>query len=362
LCAIGAENSAPYKGVLTVGWTLDEQGRAQSKSLGNTTDPVDIAERMGGEIVRLWAASVDFREDVVSSEKIMQGVAENYRKIRNTFRYLLGNLNGFDPAKNAVAISDMESIDRFMLLRMAEVSKDVRRWYSEFQFHKVYQALLNFCTVDLSKEYFDILKDRLYTAPPNSKARRSGQTALWKIGEVLVRLAAPIMSFTADEIWPYLPVVAGREKSVHMTTFLADSDISSSANAGNQQLKSDWETIFNTRYEVNKALDSARENKQIGSGLEGKVILEVPGSIYSVLERYADQLRYVFIVSAVDLKKSAETNGTGAVKVTVERAPGQKCDRCWNYSTHVGEDATYPTVCERCSAALKQIEQERGDS
>jgi isoleucyl-tRNA synthetase len=216
--------------------------------------------------------------------------------------------------------------------------------------------------VDLSKEYFDILKDRLYTAPPNSKARRSGQTALWKIGEVLVRLAAPIMSFTADEIWPYLPVVAGREKSVHMTTFLADSDISSSANAGNQQLKSDWETIFNTRYEVNKALDSARENKQIGSGLEGKVILEVPGSIYSVLERYADQLRYVFIVSAVDLKKSAETNGTGAVKVTVERAPGQKCDRCWNYSTHVGEDATYPTVCERCSAALKQIEQERGDS
>ncbi len=360
LCAIGAEGSAPYKGVLTVGWTLDEQGRAQSKSLGNTTDPVDIAERMGGEIVRLWAASVDFREDVVSSEKIMQGIAENYRKIRNTFRYILGNLNGFNPEKHAVATAEMESIDRFMMLRSTEVSKDIRRWYSEFQFHKVYQALLNFCTVDLSKEYFDILKDRLYTAPANSKARRSGQTALWKIGEALVRLTAPIMSFTADEIWKYLPAMAGREQSVHMALFTAEDEIADLGAPGNEQLKADWETIFTTRDEVNKALDSARDNKQIGAGLEAKVSVEVPGSIYSVLERYADQLRYVYIVSAVELKKSAETNGTGAIKVTVERAPGQKCDRCWNYSPRVGEDKDYPTVCERCSAVLKQIGEEQG--
>jgi isoleucyl-tRNA synthetase len=362
LCAIGAQGSAPYKGVLTVGWTLDEQGRAQSKSLGNTTDPVDIAERMGAEIVRLWASSVDFREDVVSSEKIMQGISENYRKIRNTFRYILGNLKDFDPSKNTVADSELESIDRYMLLRMAEASKGVRRHYEEFQFHKVYQALLNFCTVDLSKEYFDILKDRLYTAPANSKARRSGQTALWKIGEALVRLTAPIMSFTADEIWQYLPPVSDRAASVHTTTFLAESEMADDKLSGNEQLKSDWEVIFHSRDEVNKALDNARNNKQIGGGLEAKVIVEVPGSVYSVLERYADQLRYVYIVSAVELKKSAETNGTGAIKVAVERAPGQKCDRCWNYSTHVGEDIHYPTVCERCSAALKQIEQEQGVS
>lgn len=361
LCAIGAEGSAPYKGVLTCGWTLDEQGRAQSKSLGNVTDPVDIANRMGGEIVRLWAASVDFREDVVSSEKIMQGIAENYRKIRNTFRYILGNLNGFDPARHAVAEPEMESLDRYMLLRMADVSKDVRRWYEEFQFHKVYQALLNYCTVGLSKEYFDILKDRLYTSPANSKARRSGQTALWKIGEALVRLTAPIMSFTAEEIWQHLPKVAGREQSVHMALFMPESEFANTDTADNSKLKSDWEAIFRSRDEVNKALDTARDNKQIGSGLEAKVILEVPASLYSVLERYTDQLRYVYIVSAVELKKGAETNGTGAIQVSVERAPGQKCDRCWNYSTHVGDDKEYPTVCERCSTALKQIEREQGE-
>ena len=361
LCSIGAESSAPYKGVLTCGWTLDEQGRAQSKSLGNVTDPVDIANRMGGEIVRLWAASVDFREDVVSSEKIMQGIAENYRKIRNTMRYILGNLDGFDPSKHAVPFAEMESLDRFMLLRMAEGSKDVRRWYAEFQFHKVYQALLNFCTVGLSKEYFDILKDRLYTSPANSKARRSGQTALWKIGEALIKLIAPIMSFTADEVWGYLPKLAGREASVHMALFTPEAEIADDAATDTRQLQSDWETIFSTRYEVNKALDAARDNKQIGSGLEAKVTLEVPGNTYAVLERYAGQLRYVYIVSALELKKSPDSNGTGTLKVTVERAPGEKCARCWNYSTHVGEDKNYPTVCERCSAALKEIENEQGE-
>jgi isoleucyl-tRNA synthetase len=360
LCAIGAEGSAPYKGVLTCGWTLDEQGRAQSKSLGNTTDPVDIANRLGGEIVRLWVASVDFREDVVSSEAIMQRIAENYRKIRNTFRYILGNLNGFDPSKNAVAFDQMESVDRYVLVRAAEMSKHVRRWYEEFQFHKVYQALLNFCTVDLSAVYFNILKDRLYTSAPNSKARRSGQTALWKIGEVLVRLAAPIMSFTADEVWQHLPKLNGREESVHIATFTPEAEIATETALRDEQLRADWQTLLLSRDEVNKALDTARDNKQIGAGLEAKLIVEVPGSIYSVLERYADQLRYVYIVSGVELKKNPESNGTGTIKVTVERAAGQKCDRCWNYSTHVGEDKNYPTVCERCSAALKEIEKEQG--
>jgi isoleucyl-tRNA synthetase len=359
LCAIGAKNSTPYKSVITHGWTLDDEGRAQSKSLGNTTDPVEVAEKMGGEIIRLWASSVDFREDVVGSGKLMQQVAENYRKIRNTFRYMLGNLSDFDPAKNAVAFTDMESIDRYMLQRTTEMASQVRRWYEDFQFHKVYQQLLTFCTVDLSAVYFDILKDRLYTSAPNSKARRSGQTALWKIGETLVRLAAPVMSFTSDEIWQYLPAVKDRPKTVHVAKFWTPAEITGGADE-DAQLKSDWETILRSRDEVNKALDNARNNKQIGGGLEAKVIVDAPGSVFPVLERYAEQLRYVYIVSAVELKKGAETNGTGTVKVTVERAPGTKCERCWNYSTHVGEYANYPTVCERCAKVLEEIEREAG--
>ena len=359
LCSIGAKNSAPYKNVVTHGWTLDDQGRAQSKSLGNTTDPVEVAAKMGGEIIRLWASSVDFREDVVGSETLMQRIAENYRKIRNTFRYILGNLNEFDPATHAVAFNDMEEIDRYILLRMAEVSKEVRKHYQDFQFHKVYQALLTFCAVDLSAVYFDVLKDRLYTSAPNGKPRRSGQTALWQVGEALVRLAAPIMSFTADEIWQYLPAVEGRPQSVHIAKFMDEPEF---AGKTDERLTSDWKTILSTREDVLKALEEARNNKQIGSGLEAKVVLDVPASIYPVLERYAGQLRYVYIVSAVELRKSAEPNGAGNVKVTVERAPGQKCERCWNYSTQVGIDQKYPAVCERCAAVLPEFEKAAGAS
>ncbi|HWR16310.1 MAG TPA: isoleucine--tRNA ligase [Terriglobales bacterium] len=359
LCAIGAKNSSPYKGVITHGWTLDDQGRAQSKSIGNTTDPVEVAEKMGGEIVRLWASSVDFREDVVGSETLMQRVAENYRKIRNTFRYILGNLNEFDPSKHAVPFAEMEEIDRYILLRTAELSREVRKWYEQFQFHKVYQLLLTFSSVDLSAVYFDILKDRLYTSAPNGKPRRSGQTALWKIGETLVRLAAPIMSFTAEEFWQFLPPVSDRPKSVHITKFMDEAELAGTADA---QLIADWQTLLRTRDDVLKALEEARNNKQIGSGLEAKVVLDVPASIYPVLEQHASQLRYIYIVSAVELGKSAETNGTGTVKVTVERAPGQKCERCWNYSTHVGEYTPYPTVCERCAAVLPEFESAAGAS
>ncbi|HUN88765.1 MAG TPA: class I tRNA ligase family protein, partial [Terriglobales bacterium] len=221
------------------------------------------------------------------------------------------------------------------------------------QFHKVYQLLLTFCAVDLSAVYFDVLKDRLYTQAPNARARRSAQTAIWKIGEALVRLAAPIMSFTAEEIWRYMPGMADRASSVHMSRFLDESDI---AGAPDAQLTSDWQTVLRSREDVLKALEEARNQKLIGTGLEAKVTVDAPATVYPVLEKYADQLRYVYIVSAVELKKSVETNGTGNVKATVERAPGQKCERCWNYSTHVGEDKEYPTVCERCAKVLHEIE------
>ncbi|HEX6905683.1 MAG TPA: isoleucine--tRNA ligase [Terriglobales bacterium] len=361
LCSIGARNSAPYRAVATNGWTLDEQGRAMHKSLGNDVDPVDIANRLGGEIVRLWVASVDFREDVVDSEQLMQRVAENYRKLRNTFRYILGNLYAFDPAQHAVPYEQMDSLDRYMLLQSAELNQQVRNWYERFEFHKIYQRVNQFCVVDLSAFYFDVLKDRLYTYAPNSRGRRSAQTAIWRIGEALVRLLAPILSFTSEEVWQQLPQVAGRVESVHLALFPSQQEIlglatpTRNGESNEGQLGSDWTLLRGVRDEVLKALEAARNQKLIGGSLEAQVILSAPEPAYSVLARYAQELRFLFIVSAVNLE-SAAGDGASGVRVQVSKAPGRKCERCWNYSTHVGEDPEYPGVCERCSAVLKQWE------
>jgi isoleucyl-tRNA synthetase len=359
LCAMGTHGTPPYKGVVTPGWTLDEKGQAMSKSRGNDVDPVDIASRLGGEVVRLWVASVDFREDVVGSEQLMQRVAENYRKIRNTFRYVLGNLGDFDPQKDAVAFEEMEALDRYMLRQTLEFAKDVRSSYDEFAFHKIYHRLNHFCIVDLSAFYFDVLKDRLYISAPKSKGRRSAQTAVWRIGEALVRLLAPIMSFTSEEVWDYLPKVAGRSESVHLALFPSAEDIlgraqRAAASTEEDASGQDWTTLRSVRDEVLKALEEARNNNLIGTGLEAQVALAAPDPVYSVLARHADQLRYLFIVSAVTVTQ-ASGNGTGSVHVEVKKADGLKCERCWNYSTRVGEDKDYPTVCERCSAVLKEI-------
>ncbi len=358
LCAMGTHASPPYKGVVTPGWTLDEKGQAMSKSRGNDVDPVDVSSRMGAEVVRLWVASVDFREDVVGSERLMQTVAENYRKIRNTFRYILGNLAGFYPATDAVAFEEMESLDQHMLRQTCALATDVQKWYDEFAFHKIYQRVNNFCIVDLSAFYFDVLKDRLYTYAPKSAARRSAQTAIWRIGEALVRLLAPIMSFTCEEIWQYLPKLEERPDSVHVALFQKSSEIlgdpSGLIKATDPTQQSDWNSLRAVRDEVLKALEEARNNKLIGTGLEAQVAITAADPVYSVLHRYAGQLRYLFIVSAVTVTLGAG-NGTGGVHVEVNKADGGKCGRCWNYSTHVGEDATYPTVCERCSAVLKEL-------
>ena len=357
LCAMGTHGTPPYKGVVTPGWTLDEKGQAMSKSRGNDVDPVDIAGRLGGEIVRLWVASVDFREDVVGSERLMLTVAENYRKIRNTFRYILGNLGDFDPEKDAVSFEKMEALDQYMLCQTQAFASDVRSSYNDFAFLKIYHRLNHFCIVDLSAFYFDVLKDRLYISAPKSPGRRSAQTAIWRIGEALVRLLAPIMSFTAEEVWDYLPR-AGRGQSVHLALFPGAAEVIGDARTASECEKKsgeEWTTLRSVRDEVLKALEDARNNKLIGTGLEAQVALSAPDPIYSVLARHANQLRYLFIVSAVTLTQ-ASGNGTGAVRVEVKKADGAKCDRCWNYSIHVGEDKNYPTVCERCSAVLKELE------
>ncbi|MGC2108669.1 MAG: isoleucine--tRNA ligase [Candidatus Korobacteraceae bacterium] len=358
LCAVATRGKAPYRSAATAGWTLDPQGRAMHKSLGNTVDPVEISDKLGAEIVRLWVASVDFREDVMASDELMQRIADSYRKIRNTFRYILGNLEGFDPERDSVAFAEMHPLDQYILLRAAEVTKDVREHYDSFTFHRLYQRLKDFCIVDLSAIYFDVLKDRLYTSAPKSVARRSAQTALWRLGDALVRLLAPVMSFTAEEIWGFLPATTGRPDSVHLTLFPAPEDLTGAmpASFNVAAMESDWRTLLSVRDEALKALEAARAEKQIGSSLEAQVRLAAPGIMYQVLERYQDQLRYLFIVSDVILEKAPASNGDAGLTITVSKAPGQKCERCWNYSTHVGEDKNYPTVCERCSAVLSEIE------
>jgi isoleucyl-tRNA synthetase len=353
LCAMGTRATPPYRGVVTPGWTLDEKGQAMSKSRGNDVDPVDIASRLGGEIVRFWTASVDFREDVVGSEALMQRVGENYKKIRNTFRYILSNLYDFDPVKDAIPFEKMEELDQYMLHQACAFAADVCNGYDEFAFHKIYHRVNHFCIVDLSAFYFDVLKDRLYISASKSEARRSAQTAIWQIGEALMRLLAPILTFTCEEIWQYLPQIAGREESVHLASFPSAAEI---AAGGKSKPKSndDWNTLRSVRDVVLKALEEARNNKLIGGGLEAQINLTAPDSLYALLKLYEAHLRYLFIVSAVSLTLGAG-NGTGSVHVEVKKADGQKCERCWNYSTHVGEDKNYPTVCERCSAVLKEI-------
>jgi isoleucyl-tRNA synthetase len=361
LVATGTRGQAPYRAVATNGWTLDPQGRATSKSLGNGIDPVEIANRLGGEIVRLWVASVDFQEDVTVSEALMQRVAENYRKFRNTFKNILGNLFDFDPERHALKFVEMLPLDQYMLLRMADVNEQVRKWYETFEFHRVFHHVHDFCSVDLSNVYFDVLKDRLYTAAPASTARRSAQTALWLIGEALVRLLAPLMSFTAEEVWGFLPKISRREESVHLAYFSQTQDIIGKPldELYVQTLRADFESLMAIRDEALKALEAARQQKLIGSALEAFVRIHAPDSVYKLLERYRDDMRFLLIVSGVEIVHASGGNGSAPLHVEVNKAPGTKCERCWNYSVHVGEDARYPSVCERCLAALNEVEKEK---
>jgi len=357
LCALAVQGSAPFKSVATPGWTLDEQGRAMSKSHGNDVDPADIANRLGAEIVRLWVASVDFREDVVGSENLMQRIAENYRTIRNNlFKNCLGNLYDFT-ADDAVPFEQMPEIDQYILRLTAALAADVARWYEEFAFHKIYQGVNHYCTVELSAFYADIVKDRLYIFAPDSLGRRSAQTTLWRLCEAMVRLLAPIMSFTCDEVWQHLTAIQAREESVHLAKFPSAADILGSATASPEDAEQlqEWATLRSVRDQVLKALENARTQKQIGKSLEAQVSLKASGPLYSILERHRDELRYLFIVSQVALEKSASGNGTNPLSLEVGKAAGEKCERCWNYSIHVGEDREYPSVCERCSAVLKEL-------
>jgi isoleucyl-tRNA synthetase len=338
--------------VLTHGWTLDAQGKAMHKSLGNAVAPEEVIKESGAEIIRLWCVSSNYFEDMRCSKEILQRVTDGYRKLRNTVRFALGNLDGFDPARDSMPESELEEIDRWALLELDEVVRKVRAAYDTYEFHLVYHTLYEFCTVTLSARYFDIIKDRLYTFAPRNRARRSAQTVLYGIADALARMLAPVLVFTADEIWENLPSNSGDERSasVHMSTFPAASGHDDSALAAN------WKRVFEVRDQVLGALEEARIAKVIGSSLEAAVALTTNAATYELLKRYESELRYIFIVSQVTLKKAEDDSAD--VKVAVTRAQGQKCERCWNYSTQVGVSARFPTVCERCVAALEEIEAE----
>jgi isoleucyl-tRNA synthetase len=349
MIGVAAHDRAPYGTVITHGWTLDAQGRAMHKSAGNAVEPEKVIKQSGAEIIRLWCASSNYFDDMRASDEILQRVMDGYRKLRNTARFALGNLYGFNPARDTVRVEEMEEIDRWALAELAVMLGSVREAYEKYEFHSVLQTVTNFATVTLSARYFDIIKDRLYTYAPKNRARRSAQTALYQIVDALARILAPILAFTADEVWEHIPRGANAETpvSVHLDEFPESGTYS-------PDLIPSWNSLFEVRDKVLGELEKARTDKTIGSSLEAHVVVRASGAMYDVLQKHEGQLRYLFIVSQVALA-AAETEG---IEIQIRRADGEKCERCWNYSTRVGESDRYPTVCERCVAALYELEQE----
>jgi isoleucyl-tRNA synthetase len=359
LVALGVKDKAPYRQVVTHGWTLDEKGQPMSKSLGNAIYPAEICEKWGADLLRVWVAWQDYTADVGLGPAMMAQLSEAYRKVRNTFRFALGNLADFDPARDALADAELVEMDRWMLHRTAELVRQCRAWYEEFEFHRVFHALHDFCIVDLSATYFDILKDRLYTFTPRSRARRSAQTAIYRITSALVRLAAPILAFTAEEVWKRFPRRAGDFESVHMTLFPVPEELGAPLE---EHVVAKWERMLEFRAEVLKVLEEKRTSKKIASSLEAKVLFSAQGDWRRLLEENRDWLRQLLIVSEIDFYDAGIADVGSktfpGVEIIVQTADGKKCERCWNYSTRVGESQRYPTVCERCLAALEEIERD----
>jgi len=351
LVGVGLKGGSPYRWCATHGWTLDGEGRAMSKSLGNIIEPSSIVERYGAEVLRLWVASQEFTEDVRISETILARLSEAYRKLRNTFRYALGNLADFDPEKDAVEASEMEELDQWILLRAENLVAQCRAWYEELAFHKVYHAVYDFAITDLSALYFDVLKDRLYTFAPRSRARRSAQTAIYRLTYALVRLLAPILTFTTEEVWGYFKKPAGAPESVHLCLLPEPAELTRGLTAAARKRLKSWDRLIEVRDHVLKSLETARQEKFIGAPLEARIILKAGGDLYPLLEKYAAQLPALFIVSQVELTRQDEN----ALSVHVARAQGSKCERCWKYSTDVGSVAELPTVCGACAAAVAEI-------
>ncbi len=347
LAGVTTDHRAPYQAVLTHGFVVDGQGKKMSKSAGNVVAPQDVIKQSGAEILRLWVAAQDYREDLRISQEILTHLIEAYRKIRNTSRFLLSNLYDFDPVTHGVPYEKLPELDRWALLRLGELIAKVRRAYEDFEFHTIFHALNNFCSVDLSAVYLDILKDRLYTFRADSPLRRGSQTVLCEITVVLAKLMAPILSFTAEEIWRMLPEPARKDApSVHLAAFPDEARA-----WRDEALAARWEQLLVYRSRVQGELEAKRRDKVIGSSLEAHVRIEASPEAYQFLTPYAGDLSMIFIVSHVTL--SVAGGEQKDLQITVEKSEAAKCERCWNYREGVGKDVTHSTLCDRCVEAIR---------
>lgn len=357
LTSVAVNGHAPYKAVLTHGFTMDGEGRKMSKSVGNVVAPQDVINKYGADVMRLWISSVDYQGDVRLSDKIVKSMSDVYRKIRNTFRYLLGNLSDFDPKTDPVAYADMEELDRWALLRMEQVKETVLKAYADYEFHVMYHAVHNFCTVDLSAIYLDILKDRLYTEKADSKLRRSAQTAMYEILTTLVRLVAPVLCFTSEEVWQALPNKEEREWSVHM------SDMPKVNEAYlDKALDEKWKKRLAVRSVAMKALEEARQAKVIGHPLDAEVTVYADGEAYDIVKAMEKELADFLLVSqthivsgTAEAPENAASNEEGTVKASVAVCTLAKCERCWKRSADVDADPKHPGVCARCAHVLTEM-------
>ncbi len=345
LTSVGTRGRAPYRSVLTHGFVVDGEGKKMSKSAGNVIAPEEVINQLGADVLRLWVAAEDYKDDIKISSEILKRLADSYFRIRNTYRFLLGNLYDFDPEKDRVPYGELQEMDRWALHQLQKLIARVREAYERFEFHTVYHSVQNFCAVEMSALYFDILKDRLYTFSPHSQGRRSAQTALDEILKALTCLMAPILSFTSEEVWKYLPGEPGKAESVHLTPFpevkneyLDDS------------LHERWERMWEIRGMVTKALEEARKEKKIGLSLDAQIHLHLPEKIFSFLQCYEKDLKFLFIVSSVTLHRAKDEK---EVRAEVLRADGKKCERCWNYDVSVGHHPEHPVICQRCVEAIQ---------
>ena len=347
LAGITTDGRAPYKAVLTHGFVVDGEGKKMSKSAGNVVAPQEVIKQYGTEILRLWVAAQDYREDVRISQAILSHLVDAYRKIRNTVRFLLSNLADYDPARDAPPDERLSELDRWALMRLHDLIDRVRRGYEEFEFHLIVHALNNFCSVDLSAIYFDILKDRLYTFHKDAPPRRASQRVLHETLLTLTKLMAPVLSFTAEDIWQNIPERQRDTASVHLTQFPTADPRYKDAELGKR-----WDELIMVRNEAQSKLEEKRREKMLGASLEADLLIEANPDRYEFLKQYERDLPELFIVSHVELKKVNDLPHSPDFKVTVIKAKGAKCARCWRYQTSVGAKAAHPELCDRCVEAI----------
>jgi isoleucyl-tRNA synthetase len=352
LTSVAWRGKAPYKAVVTHGWVVDGEGRKQSKSLGNGIDPAEIVEQYGADILRLWVASSDYHADIRISKEILKQLSDAYRKIRNTARFILGNINDFKPDQDMVSLDELQPIDRWALHQLDELTKYVCEGYESFEFHNAYHAIHNFCVVDMSNFYLDVLKDRLYVEKADSESRRAAQTTIYLILDGITRLVSPILAFTSDEIWHSLPHSSKEdEECVLFNEMPKPTGVDADA-----EFIAKWDRIHLIRDDVKKALELARTNKVIGASLDSKVQLFCSGELYDFVKSVEGELTAAFIVSQVEIVSEGKGEFSGEelpeLSITVSHADGEKCPRCWSYSNTVGSDSAHAEVCSRCAKAL----------